>query len=313
MGLVYPCFESRAEIARAGRGARARRRLAARSRRRAALSGHAAASAAAEPTRRDRDRARPMRCGWTWRPRWPRAGRSTWQETARARRRNRRHRRPSRSLGRCRAGAQGDADQLPSVGGRRRRAAGRDRRGARPGSLSRHRVHRLLQALLELPQPRYRHHRLILDEGGHKLRNRVRRPVCASCVPQGLRRTRFAAESACPEAARPDLCRQGKHFCCPAWGSETPATRHGRFPDRQENRWPRRRVVRGKKRRTQQVSAAATGARKKRAAKKLALNKAGSKALTNKHAAKTSRVKPSKTQRWWRRRWQPSPMRCARR
>jgi len=30
-------------------------------------------------------------------------------------------------------------------------------------------VHRLLQALLELPQPRYRHHRLILDGSGHKL------------------------------------------------------------------------------------------------------------------------------------------------
>lgn len=30
-------------------------------------------------------------------------------------------------------------------------------------------VHRLLQVLLELPQPRYRHHRLILDGSGHKL------------------------------------------------------------------------------------------------------------------------------------------------
>ncbi|HEX5509557.1 MAG TPA: tRNA glutamyl-Q(34) synthetase GluQRS [Pseudolabrys sp.] len=30
-------------------------------------------------------------------------------------------------------------------------------------------VHRLLQALLELPEPAYRHHRLILDEGGKKL------------------------------------------------------------------------------------------------------------------------------------------------
>lgn len=30
-------------------------------------------------------------------------------------------------------------------------------------------VHRLLQALLGLPQPRYRHHRLILDGSGHKL------------------------------------------------------------------------------------------------------------------------------------------------
>jgi len=30
-------------------------------------------------------------------------------------------------------------------------------------------VHRLLQALLRLPAPRYRHHRLILDADGKKL------------------------------------------------------------------------------------------------------------------------------------------------
>jgi glutamyl-Q tRNA(Asp) synthetase len=30
-------------------------------------------------------------------------------------------------------------------------------------------VHRLLQALLGLPKPAYRHHRLILDSGGRKL------------------------------------------------------------------------------------------------------------------------------------------------
>ena len=30
-------------------------------------------------------------------------------------------------------------------------------------------VHRLLQALLGLPQPRYHHHRLILDNDGRKL------------------------------------------------------------------------------------------------------------------------------------------------
>ncbi len=30
-------------------------------------------------------------------------------------------------------------------------------------------LHRLLQALLDLPAPRYHHHRLILDPGGHKL------------------------------------------------------------------------------------------------------------------------------------------------
>ena len=30
-------------------------------------------------------------------------------------------------------------------------------------------VHRLLQALLDLPQPAYRHHRLVLDADGRKL------------------------------------------------------------------------------------------------------------------------------------------------
>jgi glutamyl-Q tRNA(Asp) synthetase len=30
-------------------------------------------------------------------------------------------------------------------------------------------VHRLLQALLGLPEPRYRHHRLVLDQEGAKL------------------------------------------------------------------------------------------------------------------------------------------------
>jgi len=30
-------------------------------------------------------------------------------------------------------------------------------------------VHRLLQALLGLPQPRYHHHRLVLDSDGKKL------------------------------------------------------------------------------------------------------------------------------------------------
>jgi glutamyl-Q tRNA(Asp) synthetase len=30
-------------------------------------------------------------------------------------------------------------------------------------------VHRLLQRLLDLPEPAYRHHRLILDGGGRKL------------------------------------------------------------------------------------------------------------------------------------------------
>jgi glutamyl-Q tRNA(Asp) synthetase len=37
-------------------------------------------------------------------------------------------------------------------------------------------VHRLLQALLDLPAPRYRHHRLVLDSAGAKLAKRRRSP-----------------------------------------------------------------------------------------------------------------------------------------
>ena len=38
-------------------------------------------------------------------------------------------------MGRRHIGAQGDTDELPPLGGLGRRAAGRDRRGARPGSV----------------------------------------------------------------------------------------------------------------------------------------------------------------------------------
>ena len=33
-------------------------------------------------------------------------------------------------------------------------------------------IHRLLQALLDLPTPRYDHHRLVLDAGGRKFSKR---------------------------------------------------------------------------------------------------------------------------------------------
>ena len=47
--------------------------------------------------------------------------------------------------------------------------ARRHRCGARARPVPRHSVHRLLQALLGLPAPRYHHHRLILDADGSKL------------------------------------------------------------------------------------------------------------------------------------------------
>jgi glutamyl-Q tRNA(Asp) synthetase len=53
-------------------------------------------------------------------------------------------------------------------------------------------LHRLLQQLLDLPAPRYRHHALILDEAGHKLSK--------STHATGLRALRDAGES--PAAIR---------------------------------------------------------------------------------------------------------------
>jgi glutamyl-Q tRNA(Asp) synthetase len=49
-------------------------------------------------------------------------------------------------------------------------------------------VHRLLQTLLGLPQPRYHHHRLMLDAGGHKLSK--------STAATGLRELRARGASA---------------------------------------------------------------------------------------------------------------------
>ena len=54
-------------------------------------------------------------------------------------------------------------------------------------------VHRLLQALLGLPAPRYRHHRLILDDGGKKLSKStaatgLRELRARGATPAGIRR-----------------------------------------------------------------------------------------------------------------------------
>ena len=54
-------------------------------------------------------------------------------------------------------------------------------------------VHRLLQRLLGLPEPSYRHHRLIRDEGGHKLSKSTRATALrelrtAGVVPADIRR-----------------------------------------------------------------------------------------------------------------------------
>ena len=54
-------------------------------------------------------------------------------------------------------------------------------------------VHRLLQALLELPAPRYHHHELITDAGGHKLSKSRRSPTlrdlrASGMTPENVRR-----------------------------------------------------------------------------------------------------------------------------
>jgi glutamyl-Q tRNA(Asp) synthetase len=47
-------------------------------------------------------------------------------------------------------------------------------------------VHRLLQVLLGLPEPRYHHHRLLLDEGRHKLSKSTRSTGLCELRAQGL-------------------------------------------------------------------------------------------------------------------------------
>jgi glutamyl-Q tRNA(Asp) synthetase len=47
-------------------------------------------------------------------------------------------------------------------------------------------VHRLLQVLLGLPEPRYHHHRLLLDEGRQKLSKSTRSTALCELRAQGL-------------------------------------------------------------------------------------------------------------------------------
>ena len=68
-GLVYPSFESRAEIDKLVARARSRRRLAARSGRRAALSGQPARRCRRPSAKRGWRPASLTRCGSTWRRR----------------------------------------------------------------------------------------------------------------------------------------------------------------------------------------------------------------------------------------------------
>jgi glutamyl-Q tRNA(Asp) synthetase len=47
-------------------------------------------------------------------------------------------------------------------------------------------VHRLLQSLLGLPEPRYHHHRLVLDDDGRKLSKSTRATALRELRAQGV-------------------------------------------------------------------------------------------------------------------------------
>ena len=169
LGLIYPSFESRAEIARLV----AQREAEApwpRDPDGAPLYPGAAKSLSPDRARAV-DRARHALRAAARHGGGARACRGTELERAwRGSRRRERHRgRAARSLGRRHPGAQGDADELSFVRRDRRRLAGRHRRGAGQGPVLVDQRAPLLQQLLGIPQPVYRHHRLIEDASGHKL------------------------------------------------------------------------------------------------------------------------------------------------
>ena len=174
MGLIYPSFESRAEIA-ALVAERERRHLAARSRRRAALSRRREERCPPPSARAAWLPASPMRCASTWPPRSRAPVRSPGRKPARA---------PRGETGTVAAdpAAWGDVilarKETPTsyhlavvvddaAQGVTEVVRGRDLFHSTS-------VHRLLQALLGLPAPRYHHHRLILDADGNKLSKSTR-------------------------------------------------------------------------------------------------------------------------------------------
>ena len=187
-GLLYPSFESRAEIAalvaeRERHGAWPRDPDGA-----PLYPGDAKALRAGRTPAAHRGRRAAMRCGSTWRRPSRAPARSHGRRPGRAGRRDRHRAGRSRGLGRRRAGAQGNADQLSSLGRRRRRAPGRDPCGARAGPVL---VDQRPSAAADAarpagaglspspPDPRRRRHA--------SCRNRPRRPACASCARRARR------------------------------------------------------------------------------------------------------------------------------
>ena len=154
-------------------------------------------------------------------------------------------------------------------------------------------VHRLLQKLLGLPQPAYRHHRLVLDGAGRKLSKSTRgHGACGNSAPGVRRRPTSAAWSACLNSADhgrdapvENLVRRDSRSPAVAWwaparvgGIMAPKSRSQRT-----TRPPKKRPPKSAQRRCRRK------ARGKRAAK------------------------TGSSPAWSRRRWPPSRMRSARR
>ena len=203
LGLVYPAFESRAEIARlvAEREAQApwprdpdgaplypgaAKRLSPDERarlieiRRALRAAARYGSGARAGRRLDLDRAR-----------------------RRSRRRDGHRRRAAGSLGRRHPGAQGDADQLPSLGGDRRRPAGRDRRraGAGPVLVDRRPSAAAATAWPAVAPPTGTTASSSMPPA-ESCRSRPRPPGFANSAARGRRRPISAAWSACLNCGR---------------------------------------------------------------------------------------------------------------
>ena len=186
MGLVYPSFESRARDRARWWPSASARTLAARSRRRAALSGRRAKDAVRPSAPAASPRASPMRCGSTWRRRCARAGALDLDRDRRrpaaARPARRRQPRSAGATSSWRARRRRPAIISPWWSTTRLQGVtdvvrGQDLFWATS-------VHRLLQALLGLPEPAYHHHRLILDADGRKLSKSTQATACANCAPQ---------------------------------------------------------------------------------------------------------------------------------
>ena len=186
MGLIYPSFESRAEIA--ALVARASEALAARSRRRAALSGRREAACRRPNARAACDAGEPYALRLDMAAALDRAGPLTWNETGAG---------PSGETGAVAAdpaawgdvdsGPQGHADQLsPRRGGRRRRAR-RHRRGARAATCSTPPACTgCCRACSACPRRAITTTGSILDADGANCRNRRNRPACANCARKAL-------------------------------------------------------------------------------------------------------------------------------